>query len=80
MLVFAGRNSDAILNTDVGGQGYRTSGQLCLVLVRSERQTPDSIFLEIQTESGQLSESRQTESGQKTDTGLDFPEIQTKTT
>ena len=44
VLVFAGRNSDAILNTDVGGQGYRTSGQLCLVLVRSERQTPDSIF------------------------------------
>ena len=35
-------------------------------------------FLEIRTESGQLTESIQIESGQKTDTGLDFPEIRTK--
>ena len=30
---------------DVGGQGQRKSGQLCLVLVRPDRQTADRVFL-----------------------------------
>ena len=72
---------------DVGGQGQRKSGQLCLVLVRPDRQTTDRVFLKIRTKSGHRTESRQTESGQtdtgqkirtesgqQTDTGQDFPE------
>ena len=31
---------------DVGGQGQRKSGQLCLVLVRPDRQTTDRVFFE----------------------------------
>ena len=34
---------------DVGGQGQRKSGQLCLVLVRPDRQTTDKVFLKIRT-------------------------------
>ena len=30
---------------DVGGQGQQKSGQLCLVLVRPDRQTADRVFL-----------------------------------
>ena len=59
------------LPPDVGGQGQRKSGQLCLVLVRPDRQTPDRVFLKIRTKSGHRTESRQTESGQ-TDIGQDF--------
>ena len=33
--------------SDVGGQGHRKSGQLCLVLVRPDRQTTDSVFSKI---------------------------------
>ena len=81
-----------VSESDVGGLGHRKSGQLCIVLVRPDRQTTDNVFfLEIRTESGQLTESRQTESGQtdtgqkirtesgqQTDTGHDFPENQDK--
>ena len=59
------------VKSDVGGQGQRKSGQLCLVLVRPDRQTPDRVFLKIRTKSGHRTESRQTESGQ-TDIGQDF--------
>ena len=34
-----------ITESDVGGQGQRKSGQLCLVLVRPDRQTADRVFL-----------------------------------
>ena len=54
-------------------QGQRKSGQLCLVLVRPDRQTTDRVFLKIRTKSGQRTESRQEKSGQ-TDIGQHFPE------
>ena len=34
---------------DVDGQGQRKSGQLCLVLVRTDRQKTDRFFLKIRT-------------------------------
>ena len=49
--------------SDVGGHGQWKSGQLCLVLIRPDRQTTVSFFLK---------------SGQQTDTGDDFPEIPNK--
>ena len=36
-----------------GGQGQRKSGQLCLVLVRPDRQTTDTIFRKIRTKTRQ---------------------------
>ena len=58
---------------DVGGQGHWKSGQLCFARVRPDRQTMDSFFSKIRTESGQRTESRQQKSGQ-TGIGHDFPE------
>ena len=51
--------------TDIGGQGQRKSGQLCLVHIRPDRQTTDRGFLKIRTKSGQRTESRQTDTGQR---------------
>ena len=51
---------------DVGGQGQRKSGQLCLVLVRPDRQTTDRFFLKIRTKSRQRTESRQKNPDRKT--------------
>ena len=71
---------------DVVGQGHRKSGQLCLVpvLVRSGRQTTDSVFSKI-PDSGQNRDRQNADrktsdrkSGQQTDTGHDFPEIPDK--
>ena len=50
---------------DVGVQGQRKSGQPCLVLVRPDRKTTDRVFTKFRTKSGQRTESRQTESGQR---------------
>ena len=70
----------------VVGQGHRKSGQLCLVpvLVRSGRQTTDSVFSKI-PDSGQNRDRQNADrktsdrkSGQQTDTGHDFPEIPDK--
>ena len=54
LLAFAGllhhdmRKSNFVLKStsksDVGGQGQRKSGQLCLVLARPDRQTADRVF------------------------------------
>ena len=46
------------LRPDVGGQGQWKFGQLCLVLVRLDRQTTGSFFSLIRAESGQSTESR----------------------
>ena len=43
----SGKSDIWTFSTDVVGQGHRKSGQLCLVLVRPDRQTTDSFFSKI---------------------------------
>ena len=60
----SGKSDIWTFSTDVVGQGHRKSGQLCLVLVRPDRQTTDSFFFE---NSGQNPDSGQIRDRQNPD-------------